>query len=46
MPNYSVTFDDGKTILVWAADKSSAKAKAQARYKRKKGKSGRITKVD
>lgn len=45
MPNYSVTFSDGKTILVWASDKGAAKAKASKKYAAKKGKNGRIKKV-
>jgi hypothetical protein len=46
VPNYRVTFEDGRQMTVWATDKETAKAKAQAKYKRKKGKSGRIAKVD
>jgi hypothetical protein len=45
MPNYNVTFDDGKTILVWATDKESAKARARKKYATKKGKPGRVKKV-
>jgi hypothetical protein len=46
MPNYSVTFDDGKSVLVWASNKDAAKAKAQKKYARKTGRRGHIKKVN
>jgi hypothetical protein len=33
MPNYRVTFSDGRQMTVWATDKEGAKAKAQTKYK-------------
>jgi hypothetical protein len=45
LPNYSVTFEGGRTIIVWATDPESAKAKARKKYAAKKGRPGRIKKV-
>jgi hypothetical protein len=45
MPNYYVKFESGREILVWATDKESAKAKAQAKHKRKTGNAACILKV-
>ena len=45
MPNYDVTFEDGREMTVWATDKESAKAQAYVKYKRKTRKKGRVKKV-
>jgi hypothetical protein len=45
MPNYSITFEDGRTLTVWATDPESAKAKARKKYATKKKKPGRVKKV-
>jgi hypothetical protein len=45
MPNFDVTFEDGRTMTVWATDAESAKAKARKKYAAKKGKAGRVKKV-
>ena len=45
MANYTVTFEDGRQMVVWATDKESAKARAYAKYKRRTGKKGRIVNV-
>jgi hypothetical protein len=45
MPNYSVVFEDGRSITVWATDPEQAKAKARRRYAKHKGRKGRVRKV-
>lgn len=45
MPNYSVTFEDGRTMTVWATDPETAKIKARKKYAKNKGRAGRVKKV-